>query len=69
MGIGKTCAHEVGHRIRLDPYNVIQYPETGVLHDRSYPENIVICTYYPDAPGIFEHAAAFRNPLCREGII
>ena len=69
MGIGKTCPHEIWHRVGLHPNYIVQYPEPGVLKHRPHPVDIVIAADNPDAAGILQHAPALQQPRPCEVII
>src|ERR1700761_2703688 len=42
VGIGEAAAAKVWHRIGLAPDDIIENPETEVLHDRADTEDIVV---------------------------
>jgi len=69
VGVGKTAATEVRHRIGLAPDDVVEHPEPEVLHDGADPEDIVVGTDHPQRRRRFHDPAAGQKPGAGEIVI
>ena len=69
MSVRKAHPSKVGHGIRLDPHDVVQEPESQILHDRPDAINVVIRADNPDRTRLFQHTQTCGEPLAREFII
>ena len=69
VGVGKTAAAEIRHRIGLAPDDVVENPEAEVLHDRADAENVVVGADHPQRRRRFHDAAAGQEPGAGEIVI
>jgi len=69
MGVGEPNASEVGHRVGLDPDNIVQNPEAQILQVITHPVNVVITADHPQRTARFQHAAAGTQPVDRKGVV
>ncbi len=69
MRVGEPRAAEVRHRIRLDPNDVIEQPESEILQRRADPKNIVIGADDPQCAVGLQDAPRLNEPGAREGVI
>lgn len=69
MGIGETHAPEIGHRIILNPNQIIKDPKFEVLQNGSHAINIVVRSDHPQGAAILQDAPAGRKPQPGEMVV
>ncbi len=69
MGIGKTGAAEVGHRVGLAPDDVVQNPEVRILQQRPDAVDVMIAADHPDGAVVLQNAACFGEPFPGEIVV
>ena len=69
MRVGEAPAAEVGHRIGLDPNDVVQDPKAEILQDLPDPVDVVVRADDPQRSVGFEQAAAAGQPSVSEGVV
>src|SRR3546814_8753179 len=63
MRVGEARALEIGHRIGLAPYDVVQDPESLVLQLRADTKDVVVAADHPQRTVILQDAARRLQPF------
>src|SRR3546814_18426510 len=69
MRVGEARALEIGHRVRLAPYDIVEDPISLILQRGADAGNIVIAADHPDAAAGFQDALRLLQPGMGEALV